>query len=265
MAPNQIFLLLSKFEDVCSMRYFLDLTYDGGKYHGWQEQDNAISVQQVVNEALSKLLRSPTKCVGSGRTDAGVHALQQPVHIDVEQSWEKAQLCYKLNAILPKDIAVNVVKSVRMDAHARFSAMSRSYTYHIHTKRYPFKVGRSYFFSRTLDVGLINQCCQLLLDWKDFESFSRVHTDVNHFECDITEARWESANGQHAFYVTANRFLRGMVRALVGTLLDVGEKKLSLQEFALVLERRDRRAAGRAVPPEGLFLTAVQYPDDIYQ
>ncbi len=246
------------------MRYFLDIVYDGTSYHGWQEQDNAISVQQTINEALSTLLKKPIKCVGSGRTDTGVHALQQIAHIEVDQSLDTDQLGYKLNRILPSDIAVKRVMPVGDDAHARFSAVSRSYEYHIHTEKNPFAIGRSYAFNRTIDLDAIHAACEQLITWKDYESFSKVKTDVTNFDCDVHEAKWVAGPGSYTFHVSANRFLRGMVRALVGTLLDVGEKKLSLQEFALVLERRDRKAAGRAVPPEGLFLTAVKYPDEIF-
>ena len=247
------------------MRYFLDLSYDGTNYHGWQEQDNAITVQEVVNEALSTILRGTIKCVGSGRTDAGVHASQQIVHVDLKDPVDTDHLAHKLNAFLPKDIAVNSIKMVSDNVHARFDAVTRMYYYHIHTTKDPFKEGKSYFFNRSLDTGLINEACQLLLEWRDYESFSRVKTEVNHFDCEVFEASWTSDEKSHVFKIRANRFLRGMVRALVGTLLDVGEKKLSLQEFALVLERRDRKAAGRAAPPQGLFLSAVEYPANIYR
>ncbi|MEM9325415.1 MAG: tRNA pseudouridine(38-40) synthase TruA [Bacteroidota bacterium] len=246
------------------MRYFIHLVYDGTKYHGWQEQDNAIAVQETVNDVLITLLKKSVKCVGSGRTDTGVHALQQVAHVDVDDELDVTQWAYKMNALLPRDIAVKSIRAVRPEVHARFAATARSYEYHIHTQKDPFKIGKSHFFNRSLDVHLINEACTILSQWKDFESFSKVKTDVNHFDCDIAYAAWHYVDGNHLFRIRANRFLRGMVRAIVGTLLDIGEKKLSLSDFALVLERRDRRAAGRAVPPEGLFLTAVAYPEDIY-
>lgn len=247
-----------------SMRYFLQLSYDGGRFCGWQVQPGVVTVQQTVNDALQTLLGPGVECVGSGRTDTGVHATVQVVHIDADLPMPLDDLVYKLNAILPADIAVAWARPVRADAHARYDAISRSYQYFIHRHKDPFRAGRSYHFKPALDVEAMNSAASLLLSWDDFQCFSKVKTDVKTFECKIFEARWKSENDSLVFYVSANRFLRGMVRAMVGTLLEVGQGRLSEQGFRQVLESRDRKAAARNVPPEGLFLSDVTYPEEIY-
>ena len=246
------------------MRYFLDISYNGTAYHGWQEQTNAISIQEMINNALSLILRRETKCVASGRTDTGVHALQQVVHFDVDKALNKAEFQYQLNAVLPDDIAVNTTREVQEGAHARFDAMKRSYRYFMHSRKNPFKKETSYFFPHHIDLGQIAQGCKIFEQWTDFESFSKVKTDVTNFNCQIFEARWEEVENGYIFCVSANRFLRGMVRAMVGTLLDIGTGKRTPDQLKLVLEQRDRKAAGRSVPPQGLFLSAVEYPEHIY-
>lgn len=245
------------------MRYFLELSYDGTCYHGWQIQDNAVSVQQVLNEALSKILRAEVSTVGSGRTDTGVHALVQVVHFEFDESLPE-NLPARLNSLLPKDMAVASCVQVTHEAHARFDATSRSYVYKIHQAKNPFLDGQSYLYTPKLDLDKMNDCSRLILDWIDFECFSKVHTDVRTFDCTISEARWEKKNDQIFFYVSANRFLRGMVRAMVGTLLLAGERKLSLSEFKNILESKDRKKAGRSVPACGLYLSEVKYPKEIY-
>ncbi len=246
------------------MRYFIQLSYDGGDYNGWQTQPNSLGVQQVVDEAFSTLLGKEVSCLGSGRTDAGVHARVQIVHLDAELNYSADEFVYRINALLPQAIAVHWVRPVKPDAHARFDALSRSYEYHIHQKKDPFKFKRSYFFKPDLDIIAMNNAADLLLNWKDFQSFSKVKTDVKHFDCDIFEARWRRENDTLTFYVSANRFLRGMVRAAVGTLLEVGQGRKDLAGFLEILEQRDRKLAARNVPAEGLFLTNVTYPEDIY-
>lgn len=246
------------------MRYFLDISYNGTAYHGWQEQNNAISVQEVLNNALSLVLRQEIKCVASGRTDAGVHALQQIAHFDVDKALDQAEFRYKLNAVLPDDIAVNESHLVSNEAHARFDAEKRSYRYFIHPQKSPFKKETSYFFPHQIDLESIAIGCEIFEQWVDFESFSKVRTDVNHFDCQIFEARWLEENGGYVFYVSANRFLRGMVRAMVGTLLDIGTGKIMPSQLTTILEEKDRKSAGRSVPPQGLFLSSVDYPDHIY-
>ncbi len=255
------------FEQECAclpMRYFLEVAFDGTRFHGWQEQENAIAVQQVINEALSKLIGEEVKCMGSGRTDTGVHATQQVIHFDAPGLSDSGQFCYQLNAILPKDIAIRNLRMVKPEAHARFDAVKRTYKYHIHTQKDPFSNGRSYFHPQPIKRAPILAACEVIHDTRDFESFSRVKTEVNHFDCEISEINWESRNDRHVFTVSANRFLRGMVRTMVGTLIDVGLGKLSTDDLALILRKKDRRQAGRAVPAHGLFLIEVLYPEDIY-
>lgn len=246
------------------MRFFIDISYKGTAYHGWQEQHNAITIQQVINEKLSQLLRAETKCIGSGRTDTGVHAKQQMIHFETEQVVDMARFLYKLNAVLPEDIAANEIRSVKESAHARFDATKRSYQYFLHTKKTPFKKNQSYFFPHELDLAVIDEGCKIFKQWTDFESFSKVKTEVNHFDCEIFEIAWQRDCGGYIFFVSANRFLRGMVRAMVGTLLDMGTGKLSPNQLITILEQKDRRAASRSVPPQGLFLSSVIYPSDIY-
>jgi tRNA pseudouridine38-40 synthase len=246
------------------MRYFLDISYKGTHYSGWQVQGNAITVQGEINKALSVLLKSDMETMGSGRTDAGVHAHQQIAHFDTEPIKQPDKLVYKLNALLPKDIAINQLIPVREDAHARFDADSRSYQYFIHTRKDPFSENASYLFTADLDLNSINEAVELLKSWKDFEAFSKVHTEVNHFNCDIFEAHWEPSASGYVFYIRANRFLRGMVRTIVGTLLDVGTHKTSVQSLEEILKSKNREEAGRSVSADGLYLHAVTYPKDIY-
>ena len=246
------------------MRCFLDISYDGRDFHGWQSQKNAYSVQQAIEEALEQLLQQKVSITGSGRTDTGVHALQQIVHLDMDGERDLDKFVFQLNAVLPRSIAVKTAKKVKPEAHARFDAISRRYHYYIHRHKDPFKEDRSYYFHRTLNLDAIRSTCQLLLETKDFESFSRVQTEVNHFLCDLHACTWEVNEKGYVFTIKANRFLRGMVRAIVGTLLDVGLSKLSLADFALIVGSKDRRAAGAAAPAHGLYLSEVTYPEDIY-
>ncbi|MGL1887312.1 MAG: tRNA pseudouridine(38-40) synthase TruA [Reichenbachiella sp.] len=246
------------------MRYFLDISYDGTAYHGWQIQNNADTVQQTLNEALSMILRQKITTIGSGRTDTGVHALNQVVHFDLSPDIKTSELCFKLNSLLPKDISANDLRRVQDDANTRFSAVSRSYLYRINQRKSPFKVLRAYFYRPTLDLGLMNESCELIKRWIDFEAFSKVQTEVNHFNCEIFEAYWENSNDEIHFHVCANRFLRGMIRALVGTMLLIGERKIDLKQFEAILESRDRTEAGRSVPAHGLYLKDIIYPTNIY-
>ncbi|HCX20373.1 MAG: tRNA pseudouridine(38-40) synthase TruA [Flammeovirgaceae bacterium] len=246
------------------MRYFLDIAYRGTTFHGWQIQPNASTVQEEINKAVSMLLQQPMECLGSGRTDTGVHASQQIAHLDIHSEIDKDQLQYRLNALLPQEISVNGIRQVKEEAHARFDATSRSYEYHIHKQKNPFKTGLSYFFNRHVDIELINQACELIKGWQNFQAFSKVHTDVKTFDCTIHHIEWKESNDSHVFSVSANRFLRGMVRAMVGTLLEIGQNKMSVADLEEVLKSGIRSNAGRSAPPEGLFLTAVDYPKDIY-
>jgi tRNA pseudouridine38-40 synthase len=247
------------------VRYFLDIAYKGSSYHGWQVQPNANTIQAEVNQALSTLLRQKTECVGSGRTDAGVHARQQIAHFDGDLTLSEKDFAHRLNTLLPKDISISKVSQVKKEAHARFDATSRSYEYHIHQHKNPFLADFSYAFSRSLNSEWILSGIDQLKNWKNFQAFSKVHTEVNHFECDIYHMAWEYSNGRHLFSVSANRFLRGMVRAMVGTLLEMGQERLTSEDLMNILKSGDRSSAGRAVPAEGLYLTEVLYPDSIFE
>lgn len=245
-------------------RYFLELAYKGTGYHGWQIQGNAISVQEVVQNSLSVLLRNHTPILGSGRTDTGVHGSQQFIHFDADEIKEPVFFLKKLNGMLPQDIAAFEVREVLPEAHARFSASWRSYEYRISLRKNPFEQDLSWFCYYTLDIGRMNEAADLLLQYSDFECFSRVKTEVNHFNCKIKEAYWEQI-GQHLiFHITANRFLRGMVRTIVGTLVLVGREKLDLEGFRAIILSKKRIKAGSAAPAQGLFLTKVVYPEIIF-
>ncbi len=246
------------------MRYFFEISYNGTQYHGWQNQKNAIGVQQVVEDALSKLFRQEISIVGSGRTDAGVHCVQQFFHADIEKDFALADLVHRLNAFLPKDIAIKNIQSVKADAHARYNAIERSYQYKITRVKDPLLVGYAHYFFRDLNLVNMERASVLLIGEHDFECFSKVKTDVNHFICDIKQATWNQKGDVLVFTITANRFLRGMVRAIVGTLLDVGNEKLTVKQFQDILKSKDRKKAGMNAPPEGLYLTHVKYPKSIF-
>ena len=246
----------------CIVRYFLDLHYKGTNYSGWQVQSNANTVQAEINSALSTILKNPTETLGSGRTDAGVHAHQQIAHFDSDEL--PKGFVYRLNSLLPKDIAVRKVDAVIENAHARFDAVNRAYRYFIHTRKEPFIENSSYFFYKELDTELITEAIHVLQKQENFEAFSKVHTEVNNFNCEIFEARWELAPSGYVFYIRANRFLRGMVRALVGTLIDVGLKRTNIQQLENIFQSKNRSKAGRSVSPDGLYLDAVEYQKNIY-
>lgn len=246
------------------MRFFLDISYNGTAYHGWQRQENAHTVQEEIENGLSTILRTKIAIMGSGRTDTGVHAKKQIAHFDHELGLSTQQLVYKLNGILPPDIAINACHRVKDDAHARFSAEKRGYLYYVHQKKSPFLNDLSYFHPHELDVEAMNKAAELFLGEKDFKSFSRVKTEVDHFRCTVHQAIWYQVNEQWVFKVEANRFLRGMVRAMVGTLLLVGRKKLTEADVVSILEQQDRTKAGSAAPPQALYLNRVDYPQDIY-
>ena len=246
------------------MRFFLDISYKGTLYHGWQIQNNVQTVQGELEMALGKLMRSETPVTGSGRTDTGVHAYQQVAHFDTGLEIEPDQIVYKLNSILPPDIVINKCRGVVEDAHARFSAIERGYEYVIALKKTPFASHEQLFVPYSLNIDLMNEASSKLLGKQDFESFSRVKTEVNHFYCDIRQAKWELQGDQLKFIVKADRFLRGMIRALVGTLIDVGRGKLSVEDFVAILEAKDRRKAGKSASPDGLYLNRVVYPKEIF-
>ncbi|WP_207433796.1 tRNA pseudouridine(38-40) synthase TruA [Sabulibacter ruber] len=248
------------------MRYFLEVTYDGTRFHGWQVQPNALSVQEVLDDCLRRVFRVPqVETVGSGRTDTGVHATQQWVHVDLPQVLHPEEMQYKLNRILPSDISVGEVRAVGPEAHTRFDAISRTYEYRITLKKNPFLVRHAYYLSRPPDVAVMNQAAQALLELEDFTTFSKVKGDTKHYRCTITEAFWRQEGDLLIFTIKANRFLRGMVRLVVGTLLDVGKGKLTVPQFREVIEKQDRSLASGAAPAEGLFLHRVEYPQGYFE
>ena len=242
------------------MRFFITLSYDGTRYHGWQIQPNGDSVQQRLQEALTTLLRQPIEVVGAGRTDTGVHAKMMVAHFDWDEPLDGKQLAYKLNKLLPQDIAVQEVRQVTEDMHARFSATSRTYHYFIHTHKDPFLFAYSWQIPFALDFEKMNEAAKVLMEYEDFTSFSKVNTDTKTNLCDIKEAYWtEVAPGQWRFTITANRFLRNMVRAIVGTLVEVGKGRISIEDVRHIIEAKDRCQAGESVPGKALFLVDIKY------
>jgi len=243
------------------LRYFIELSYDGTHYHGWQSQPNAVTVQDKIEKALSLLLRSTLKITGAGRTDAGVHARQMFAHFDAEISLDTDDLVYKLNSFLPKDIAIQQIFPVKPDAHARFDAVSRSYAYYLHRHKNPFLKNYSWHFKKDLDISKMSEAASYLLLFDDFKSFSKTHTDVKTYICNIKKAYWEQTDEQLIFYITADRFLRNMVRAIVGTLIEVGLGKIDIEKFVQIIKARNRNKAGFSVPAHGLFLEKIVYPE----
>ena len=243
-------------------RFFLELAYDGTAYHGWQVQENAVSVQEKLNEALQKILRFPIETIGAGRTDTGVHAKQLFVHIDVPigQIPNKDRFLHSLNALLPPDIAAHRMILVHPEAHSRFDATMRSYEYHIHVGKNPFLQHKSWQLRELPDIARMNQAANLLLGTHDFACFSKSHTQVHTNICTLSEAYWEVNETGLVFHVSANRFLRNMVRAIVGTLLDISWKQKAPESILEVLASKDRSKAGTSVPAHGLYLTKVLYP-----
>ncbi len=242
------------------LRYFLKLSYKGTAYHGWQIQPNAQSVQETLQKAMQTVLRSEISVVAAGRTDTGVHAKIMYAHFNIEILPYDANICiFKLNSLLPKDIAILDIMAVAEDAHARFDAKKRTYQYHINQYKNPFDVDGSWYFRHILDLELMNLAAEILLQKSDFESFSKVHTEVNNFRCKITHANWQISRDRLIFTISADRFLRNMVRAIVGTLINVGTHKITLEEFELIIDSKNRSEAGFSVPAHGLYLTAVDY------
>jgi tRNA pseudouridine38-40 synthase len=247
------------------VRYFIQLSYKGSHYAGWQIQENAITVQEKVNEALATVLQQAIETVGCGRTDTGVHARNFYAHFETEHPLtDKEELLYRLNRLLPKDIAVYDLMPVNPDAHARFHAVKRSYEYHITRLKDPFETDTAYHFSGELNVEAMNKAATLLFTYTDFTSFSKSHTQTKTNNCKIYRAEWLLQEGKLIFHISADRFLRNMVRAIVGTLLEVGKGKVSENEFKSIIESMDRKKAGMSVPAEGLFLVEVEYPGQIF-
>ncbi|MFV8443079.1 tRNA pseudouridine(38-40) synthase TruA [Flavobacterium sp. LB2P44] len=241
------------------MRYFIKLAYNGTQYHGWQYQPNAASVQETLSKAFSVLLNTTINLMGAGRTDTGVHATEMYAHFDFEKAFDIPSLIHKLNSYLPKDITVYDLIPVHNDAHTRFDAVKRTYEYHINTFKDVFSQDQSWYFHQRLDVDLMNEAAKLLFNHIDFQCFSKVNTDVNTFDCTLYEAYWKPENNKLIFTISANRFLRNMVRAIVGTLVNVGLHKVTLADFTAIIESKNREKAGFSVPAHGLYLTKIEY------
>lgn len=246
-------------------RYFIYLSYDGTRYHGWQIQPNGTSVQEELMKALATFMRREVEVIGAGRTDAGVHAALMVAHFDAETTLDTTWVTEKLNRLLPPDIAVHQVRAVSPEAHARFSATARTYKYYVTTRKDPFRRAYAYRLQSPLDYKRMNEAAQTLFDYSDFTSFSKLHTDVKTNLCRILHARWTQENeSTWVFTIQADRFLRNMVRAIVGTLIEVGRGKLTVQGFRRIIEQEDRGKAGSSVPGEALFLVGVDYPDELF-
>ena len=245
------------------MRFFIQFSYFGKAYHGWQNQPNAITVQEVLENAMSKILNSPISVMGAGRTDTGVHAKEMYAHFDIEQLTKTPELLFRLNSYLPNDIAVQRIFEVKDDAHARFNATARTYEYHISKTKNPFIMDMAHFIWKDLDLVKMNTAAEFLIGKKDFECFSKSNTDVFTNICDLREAKWVVENDKLIFTITADRFLRNMVRSIVGTLLNVGVGKYSAHYVNTILKSKDRTMAGASVPAKGLYLTSIVYPNTI--
>lgn len=245
-------------------RYFIYLAYKGTAYKGWQTQPNGITVQEVLEKALSTVLRTTISIVGAGRTDAGVHASQMVAHFDAGPDLETTALVRKLNSFLPRDIAIQHIVEVKATAHARFDAIGRVYEYRLTLNKNPFMTETAAYIPGPFDFDKMNAAAEKLLHYTDFTSFSKLHTDVKTNNCTIRTAHWSQRGGLWIFTIEADRFLRNMVRAIVGTLLDVGRGKLSVDDFCHIIEAKDRCRAGTSAPASGLFLTEVRYPKEIF-
>ena len=241
----------------------MEFAYNGKAYHGWQNQPNAISVQEVLEKALSTILKQEINITGAGRTDAGVHASQMFAHFDFDGDFETNDLVYKLNSFLPKDIAIHDICKVNPEAHARFDAVSRTYHYKISASKNVFNYDFAYQVHLPLNVDAMNEACKILLDYKDFQCFSKSNTDVKTYYCDIKEAYWVKKDDQLIFTITANRFLRNMVRAIVGTMVNIGLGKLNPEDLHGIIASKDRGKAGFSVPAHGLYLVEIVYPETI--
>ena len=246
-------------------RFFITLSYNGKNYCGWQIQPNAVSVQETLQDSLSTILRQKINIVGAGRTDSGVHARNMFAHFDWEEDDLNTQeLSVKLNGFLPKDISIHTIKEVVPDAHARFSAIARTYSYSITQHKDPFlhEYKHRVFFEP--DIELMNRLCNILLDTDDFTSFSKLHTDVKTNICKVTHAHWKKVGDDYVFTIQADRFLRNMVRSIVGTLLQAGRGRLDENGFRQIIAAKNRSAAGESAPAHALFLEKVEYPNDIW-
>jgi tRNA pseudouridine38-40 synthase len=248
------------------VRYFIFISYKGTSYHGWQIQPNSVTVQKLLDEALSKILSENILTTGAGRTDTGVHAIFFCAHFDSASNdlHSNRNLIYKINSFLPKDIAVTSLRKVRPDANARFSALSRTYKYFISREKDPFSVDSSWHLFGDLNIKAMNDASNLLSKHSDFTSFSRLNTDTKTNICKIYSAGWKENNNQIIFTIKADRFLRNMVRSIVGTMIEIGIGKIDLGKFEDIINAKDRCKAGKSAPAKGLFLTEIEYPENIF-
>jgi tRNA pseudouridine38-40 synthase len=247
-------------------RYFIFISYRGTSYHGWQIQPNSLTVQQILDDALSVVLNEKILTIGAGRTDAGVHALFFCAHFDsnIHDLTSVKNIIFKLNSFLPKDISVTSIKQVLPNANARFSAISRLYTYYISRNKDPFSENTSWLIHSDLNIIMMNEACNTLHDNSDFTSFSKLHSDTKTNICKIYLANWEQKGNLLIFTIKADRFLRNMVRAIVGTMVEIGSGKINLKEFEDIILAKDRCKAGKSAPAKGLFLTDIEYPVEIF-
>ncbi len=244
------------------MRYFIDISYDGSNYHGWQIQPNADTVQHQINLAFSTILNQEINVLGAGRTDTGVHAKKMIAHFDTNQTIDFEKFKYRINGFLKNDISINDIYKVKDDAHARFSAISRTYEYCVSRTKNPFSVN-SYFLTKNLDVESMKKACKFLYGNHDYTSFAKLHSENYTNNCEVFIANWKEDENLLIFTIKANRFLRNMVRAIVGTLIEIGEGKISFSDIETILMSKDRAKAGYSVPANGLSLVDVEYPKDI--
>lgn len=246
-------------------RYFIELSFKGTAYHGWQVQPNALSVQQTVEDALMLLIKYKVRLTGAGRTDTGVHASYFVAHFTLSSALSEPlnEITRKLNYILPNDIAILNIFPVKSDDNSRFSALSRTYKYHISKRKNPFKQETSYYISTQLNIDEMNKAAGQLFNYNDFSSFCRSNSGTSTYICTIKHAGWEENDEMLVFTIKANRFLRNMVRAITGTLLNIGYGKITAESFREIIEAKDRRKAGKSAPAHGLFLTDIEYPAEI--
>lgn len=245
------------------MRYFLEIAYEGTNYHGWQIQKNAITVQEVITNKLRVITQNKKlDILGCGRTDTGVHAKQFFLHTDLEKDFELTEFKFRLNNMLPDDIVLKNVNCVNGNAHARYDALERTYKYYIHQLKDPFKLKYSWYINKEISIDRMNDACDDFCKHEDFTSFSKLHTDVKTNICKIKHAGWKDYEGGLVFEITADRFLRNMVRSVVGTMIDIGMKKIDANEINRIIQSKNRSAAGNSAPAHGLFLETVKYPSE---
>lgn len=247
------------------MRYFITFSYLGKQYHGWQKQPNALTVQQILEASLATLLKKPIPLLGAGRTDTGVHAKQMVAHFDMDEEIVGLDLVHRLNSLLPDDIAIYKIFRVPDEMHARFDAVERTYEYWITEHKNPFYLDSAHYVKNPLNLELLNKAASVLLEYTDFECFSKSNTDVKTYRCQIKKAVWSRREDKVVFTITADRFLRNMVRAIVGTLLEINSGKLGQEEIKTIIESKNRSNAGFSAPAKGLYLVAIKYPENSIQ